>query len=172
MSPVGAGRDCVSRRGRFSPSMRSMSGPQSRSGCDYFAGLSGQEVKSPCLEERERTQSRGLVKYFFAVYCLFGWLSTANIAQNLLYGANADARCNVFSGCSVFSRCEVCFAVRRRCPRPQGASVGRGSSWITSASTVGISGRAAWGPQGRSMSGETALGQKSTHWEERAWARR
>ncbi|MHC4166660.1 MAG: hypothetical protein ACYSWQ_06870, partial [Planctomycetota bacterium] len=30
-----------------------------------------------------------------------------NIAQNLLYRANADAKCNVFSGCSVSSRCQV-----------------------------------------------------------------
>jgi hypothetical protein len=61
---------------------------QARSGGDYFVERSGQEVKSPCLEERERTQ-------------------IANIAQNLLYRANADAKCNVFSGCSVSSRCQV-----------------------------------------------------------------
>jgi hypothetical protein len=87
--------------------MRNLSEHQSRSGGYYFAEACGQEVKSPCLEERERTQSRGLVKYFFTLYCLFRWLLIANIAQNLLYRANADAKCNVFSGCSVSSRCQV-----------------------------------------------------------------
>ena len=107
MSPIGTGLNRASHRGRIPPDMRNLSESQSGSIGDYFAEPCGQEVKSPCLEERERTQSRGLIKYVFAVYCLFCWLSIANIARNLLYGADADARCNVFSGCSVSSRYEV-----------------------------------------------------------------